>query len=68
MDKRKFKVTNIIIRIIIMNDNGNDSNNSNDFIIENEVSSISKTQKKRSIAWNHFTIVNGKAKCNYCTK
>ena len=51
-----------------MNDNGNDSNNSNDFVIENEVSSISKTQKKRSIVWNHFTIVNGKAKCNYCTK
>ena len=68
MDKRKFKVTNIIIRITIMNDNGNDSNNSNDFVIENEVSSISKTQKKRSNTWNHFTIVNGKAKCNYCTK
>lgn len=62
------QVNIIIINITIMNDNSNNSNNSNDSIIENEVSSISTTQKKRSIVWNHFTVVDGKAKCNYCTK
>ena len=46
--------------------------NDNDCIVENDASSTSTAQsiqrRTRSIAWDHFTTVDGKAKCNYCTR
>ncbi|CAJ0891561.1 490_t:CDS:2 [Entrophospora sp. SA101] len=51
--------------------------NDNDFMVENDasstssISSISTAQsiqrRTRSIAWNHFTTIDGKARCNYCS-
>ena len=47
----------------------------NDCIVENDASSTSSTstaqsiqRRTRSIVWDHFTTIDGKAKCNYCTR
>ena len=66
----QFIKSKILSTNITMNDN--DSMVENDASSTSSISSTSTAQsiqrRTRSIAWNHFTTIDGKARCNYCSR